>query len=230
VTVVLSGPLIILALLLRTFILEPFNIPSGAMIPSLLVGDYLFVSKSSYGYSRFSLPFSPPLFSGRIFASHHPERGDVAVFRLPTNISVDYIKRVVGLPGDKVQVIHGNLFINGQMVSRRQVEDYVYQEGGRVILMHQYIESLPREPGEPPLDHPIIKVGDDGPLDNTAVYEVPPGYYFTMGDNRDNSLDSRVMSAVGFIPAENFIGRATFIFYSTDGVAVRSDRILKAVH
>ena len=210
---------ILIALVVRTVAYEPFNIPSGSMIPTLLVGDYLFVSKFSYGYSRFSLPFGLPLFSGRIVELHHPQRGDVAVFKLPTDTSTDYIKRIVGLPGDKIQVIHGNLFINGQMVPRRQVDDYVYQEGGAVVLMHQFIESLPRGPGEPPLEHPIIKIGDDGPLDNTAVYEVPPGDYFAMGDNRDNSQDSRVMSVVGFIPAENLVGRAEFLFFSTDGTA-----------
>ena len=127
-------------------------------------------------------------------------------------------------------MIHGNLFINGQMVPRRPVEDYMYQEGGQVIPMHQYSESLPRGPGEPPLDHPFIKIGDDGPLDNTAVYEVPEGHYFAMGDNRDNSQDSRVMSAVGFIPAENFVGRAALIFFSTDGAATRFNRLFKTVH
>jgi signal peptidase I len=210
---------ILIALVVRTVAYEPFNIPSGSMIPTLLVGDYLFVSKFSYGYSRFSLPFGLPLFHGRILSLHGPERGDVVVFKLPTDTSVDYIKRIVGLPGDKVQVIHGQLFINGQMVPRRQVEDYVYQEGGAVVLMHQYVESLPRGSGEAALEHPIIKIGDDGPLDNTAVYEVPEGYYFAMGDNRDNSQDSRVMSAVGFIPFENLVGRAQFLFFSTDGSA-----------
>jgi signal peptidase I len=189
------------------------------MIPTLLVGDYLFVSKFSYGYSRYSLPFGLPLFSGRILDFHKPERGDVTVFKLPTDTSTDYIKRLVGLPGDKIQMIHGNLFINGQMVSRRQIDDCVYQEGGSVVLMHQYIESLPRGPDEPPLEHRIIKVGDDGPLDNTPVYEVPAGDYFGMGDNRDNSQDSRVISAVGFIPAENLVGPAQFLFFSTNGSA-----------
>ena len=232
---------ILIALVVRTVAYEPFNIPSGSMIPTLLVGDYLFVSKFSYGYSRFSLPFGLPLFPGRILALHGPERGDVAVFKLPTDTSTDYIKRIVGLPGDKVQMIHGQLFINNQMVPRRQVDDYLYQEGGQVVLMHQYIESLPRGPGEPPLDHPIIKVGDEGPLDNTAVYEVPQGYYFAMGDNRDNSQDSRVVSAVGFIPGENLVGRAQFLFFSTDGsaawwefwkwpFAIRYGRLLHGVH
>jgi signal peptidase I len=232
---------ILIALVVRTVAFEPFNIPSGSMIPTLLVGDYLFVSKFSYGYSRFSLPFGLPLFHGRILDFHKLQRGDVAVFKLPTDTSTDYIKRIVGLPGDKIQVVHGNLFINGQMMQRRQVEDYVYQEGGAVILMHQYIETLPRGPGEPGLEHPIIKIGDDGPLDNTAVYEVPEGYYFAMGDNRDNSQDSRVMSAVGFIPAENLVGRAEILFFSTDGsaawwevwkwpFAIRYGRLFHGVH
>jgi signal peptidase I len=215
---------ILIALVVRTVAYEPFNIPSGSMIPTLLVGDYLFVSKFSYGYSRFSLPFGLPLFSGRIYLpylSHTPERGDVAVFWNPKAqpAPADFIKRIVGLPGDKIQMTHGNLFINGQMVQRRQIDDCIYPESGTTILSHHYIESLPRGPGEPSLDHRIIKSGDDGALDNTAVYEVPEGYYFAMGDNRDNSQDSRVVSAVGFIPAENLVGRAEFLFFSTDGSA-----------
>src|ERR1700691_5367786 len=178
---------ILIALVVRTVAYEPFNIPSGSLIPTLLVGDYLFVSKFSYGYSRFSLPFGLPLFSGRILEFHKPERGDVVVFWNPLARPepTDFIKRMIGLPGDKIQMIHGNLFINGQMVPRRQVDDCVYQEGGSAVLMHQYIESLPRGRDDPPLEHRIIKVGDDGPLDNTPVYEVPAGDYFGMGDNRD---------------------------------------------
>jgi signal peptidase I len=212
---------VLIALVVRTVAYEPFNIPSGSMVPTLLVGDYLFVSKFSYGYSRYSLPFGLPLFSGRIYLpfSHGPERGDVAVFKLPTDPSTDYIKRLVGLPGDHLQMRHGNLYINDQLVPRRPIEDFVYEEGGTVMLLHQYMESLPRGPNEPPLEHRIIKIGDDGPLDNTPVYEVPPGHYFGMGDNRDNSQDSRVLSAVGYIPAENLVGRAQFIFFSTDGSA-----------
>ena len=234
---------VLIALVVRTVAYEPFNIPSGSMIPTLLVGDYLFVSKFSYGYSRYSLPFGLPLFSGRIYLpfSHHPQRGDVAVFKLPTDPSTDYIKRIVGLPGDHIQMRHGELYINDQEVPRRPAGDYTYTEGGMAIVLHRYIEALPRGPGEKPLEHPIIKIGDDGPLDNTPVYDVPPGDYFAMGDNRDNSQDSRVLSAVGYVPAENLVGRAQFLFFSTDGsarwwevwkwpFAVRYGRLFHGVH
>ena len=212
---------VLIALVVRSVAYEPFNIPSGSMVPTLLVGDYLFVSKFSYGYSRYSLPLGLPLFSGRIYLpfSQLPDRGDVVVFKLPTDPSIDYIKRIVGLPGDHIQMRHGNLYINDQLVPRRATDDYVYEDSGTAIVLHRYIESLPREPGKPALDHPIIKVGNNGPLDNTPVYEVPPGHYFAMGDNRDNSQDSRVLSAVGYIPADNLVGRAQFLFFSTDGSA-----------
>jgi signal peptidase I len=190
------------------------------MIPTLLVGDYLFVSKFSYGYSRYSLPFGLPLFNGRILEFRKPERGEVVVFWNPLAKPdpADFIKRIIGLPGDKIQLVHGQLYINGQMVPRRQIEDCLSPEGG-ATLMRQYIESLPRGPGEAPLEHRIIKKPDGSPLDDTPVYEVPEGHYFAMGDNRDNSEDSRVMSVVGFIPAENLVGPAQFLFFSTDGSA-----------
>jgi len=212
---------VLIALVVRTVAYEPFNIPSGSMVPTLLVGDYLFVSKFSYGYSRYSLPFGLPLFSGRLYTpiSHHPQRGDVAVFKLPTDTSTDYIKRIVGLPGDHIQMRHGMLYINDQQVPRKPAGDYVYEEAGTTIVLHRYLEELPRDSGEAPVEHPIIKVGDDGPLDNTQVYEVPPDHYFAMGDNRDNSQDSRVLSAVGYVPAENLVGQAQFLFFSTDGSA-----------
>src|SRR5437588_10703059 len=149
---------VLIALVVRTVAYEPFNIPSGSMVPTLLVGDYLFVSKFSYGFSRYSLPFGLPLFSGRISVpalSHPPERGDVAVFKLPTDTSTDYIKRIVGLPGDHIQVRHGILYINDQAAPRRPAGDYEYEENGVVGVLHQYVEALPRDPGEPPLEHPI---------------------------------------------------------------------------
>jgi signal peptidase I len=205
---------VLIALVVRTIAYEPFNIPSGSMVPTLLVGDYLFVSKFSYGYSRFSLPFGPPVFSGRLFF-RSPERGDVVVFKLPTDNSTDYIKRVIGLPGDHIQMKNGILFINGQPVPRKRIQDYLYQEGpGMTIPLAQYVETLPNG-----VQHRIIEMSDNGPLDNTQEYVVPPGDYFMMGDNRDNSQDSRVLSAVGYVPAENLIGRAEFLFFSTDGSA-----------
>src|ERR687883_59482 len=134
---------VLIAVVVRTIAYEPFNIPSGSMVPTLLVGDYLFVSKFSYGYSRYSLPFGLALFSGRVYLpfSHGPERGDVAVFKLPSDPSTDYIKRIVGLPGDHIQMRHGNLYINDQLVPRRATEDFVYEEGGTVMVLRQYIES-----------------------------------------------------------------------------------------
>ncbi len=207
-TLVFAG---LIAVGIRTVIVEPFNIPSGSMIPTLLVGDYLFVSKFSYGYSRFSLPFSPPLFSGRIFG-RVPDRGDVAVFKLPRDNSTDYIKRIVGLPGDRIQMRGGQLYINGAIVPREPAGTYVADGDGTQMMLKRYIETLPNG-----VKHPILKASDDGPLDNTQEYKVPEGNVFAMGDNRDNSLDSRVLNAVGFVPIENLVGRAEFIFFSADG-------------
>lgn len=205
---------ILIAVAFRTVAYEPFNIPSGSMFPTLLVGDYLFVSKPSYGYSRHSLPFSPPLFDGRIFASP-PERGDVAVFKKPTDESTDYIKRVIGLPGDRIQMKQGRLYINGEIVPRRRIEDYVMTDPyGRKVSIPQYIETLPNG-----VEHHILEqLGDRAQHDNTREFEIPEGLYFMMGDNRDNSLDSRDGS-VGMVPFENFVGRAEFLFFSTDGSA-----------
>ncbi|MEQ8397040.1 signal peptidase I [Thalassobaculum sp.] len=202
-----------IALFIRTFAYEPFNIPSGSMIPTLLVGDYLFVSKMSYGYSRHSLPLSLPLIPGRILFSE-PERGDVVVFKLPTDNKTDYIKRVVGLPGDTIQVRDGILHINGEAVARRQVENFRDEDRfGRPADVKQYIETLPNG-----REHPILEIGDDLPNDNTGVYRVPEGHYFAMGDNRDNSVDSR-FAKVGFIPRDNLVGRAEVIFYSTSATS-----------
>ena len=200
----------LIAIAIRTVAFEPFNIPSGSMIPTLLIGDYLFVSKYSYGYSRYSLPLSPPLFSGRIFGQL-PHRGDVAVFKLPRDNSTDYIKRLVGLPGDRIQMIHGQLYINGEVVQRAPAGEYVAEGEGPQMLLRRYLETLPGG-----VQHYILKASDDQPLDNTQEYKVPDGYVFAMGDNRDNSLDSRVLNAVGFVPLENLVGRAEFIFFSID--------------
>ena len=203
---------ILIALAIRTVAFEPFNIPSGSMIPTLLVGDYLFVAKYSYGYSRFSLPLSPPLFQGRIFGEL-PKRGDVAVFKLPRDTSTDYIKRLVGLPGDTIQMKGGRLYINGAELPRAPAGTFEAQGEGPPIVEKRYIETLPGG-----RQHPILKMSDHEPLDNTEEFHVPQGYVFAMGDNRDNSLDSRVPNAVGYVPLENLVGRAEFIFFSIDSL------------
>ncbi len=205
---------IVIALFIRTFFYEPFNIPSASMVPTLLVGDYLFVSKFSYGYSRYSLPLGLPLWSGRVFF-HEPNRGDVAVFRLPADPTIDYIKRVIGLPGDTIQVQHGVLYINGTAVTREQTEFCTDPDDPRSAAYQHYIETLPNG-----VRHCIVQLGEDRLFDNTPEFHVPAGHYFMMGDNRDNSADSRdPASGVGYVPAENLVGRAQFIFFSSNGYA-----------
>jgi signal peptidase I len=206
---------LIIAVVIRTFLFQPFNIPSGSMMATLLIGDYLFVSKYTYGYSRFSFPFSPPLFSGRIFGSS-PQRGDVVVFRLPRDDSTDYIKRVIGLPGDRIQMVDGVLHINGQAVKRERAEDYVGTEDGPgVKRIRRYKETLPNG-----VVYHTLDLTENSFYDNTPVYNVPADNYFMMGDNRDNSTDSRVLSQVGYVPIDNIVGRAEIIFFSVgDGEA-----------
>ena len=200
---------LIIALVIPTFLFQPFNIPSGSMKATLLVGDYLFVSKYSYGYSRYSIPFSPPLFSGRILSSG-PERGDIAVFRLPKDDSTDYIKRVIGLPGDRIRMIDGLLHINGQPLKRERIDDYIEtEETPRATRIKRWRETLPNG-----VTYTTLDLIDNGFYDNTQEYVVPTGQYFMMGDNRDNSTDSRVLSQVGYVPLENFVGRAQLIFFS----------------
>ena len=225
---------IVIALLVRTFAFEPFNIPSGSMIPTLLVGDYLFVSKFSYGYSKHSMPFSLPVIPGRVFETE-PERGDVVVFKLPSDTTQDYIKRVIGLPGDTVQVTDGRLYINNKLVERERIEDYILTDGtGRSAAVPQYLETLPN--GKV---HRILELfGDQGPSANTEAFTVPEGHYFMMGDNRDNSADSRAFpSRFRFVPIENLVGRAEFLFYSKDSSqpvydlgSIRFDRLFQGVN
>ncbi|GBD40843.1 Signal peptidase I [bacterium HR39] len=223
-----------IAMFVRTFLFEPFNIPSGSMKPTLLVGDYLFVSKYAYGYSRFSLPFGLPLFEGRIFGSL-PERGDVVVFKLPSDESTDYIKRVIGLPRDRIQVREGVVYVNGEPARLEPVGETEDEEDGRPLRARVYREYLPGD-----RDHLIMDLGSNSRFDNTGVFEVPEGYIFVMGDNRDNSLDSR-SSHVGFVPLENLVGRAEILFFSLKPEArfweiwkwpwaVRFERLFRPIH
>ncbi len=201
---------LVLALVIRTFLFQPFSIPSGSMRPTLLEGDYLFVTKWAYGYSRHSLPFSPNIFSGRIFGSA-PERGDVAVFKFPPNPTLDYIKRVIGLPGDHIQMRQGQLFINGVGVPRTkvgQIDNPDITEVDRPVDV--YREVLPNG-----VSYDTLDISPNGIGDETREFVVPAGHYFMMGDNRDNSSDSRFQ--VGYVPAENLVGRANIIFFSISG-------------
>ena len=225
----------LIAIVIRTLLFEPFNIPSGSMIPTLQVGDFLFVAKYSYGYSHFSLPLAPPLFSGRIFGSQ-PHRGDVAVFRYPRDTSEDYIKRIIGLPGDHVQMREGVLYVNGVEAVRTPIGPYVADDGGRKMETEEFSEALPGGP-----THDILKATDEGDMNNTQEYLVPPDHVFAMGDNRDNSADSRFMNGVGFVPVENLVGRAEIIFFSVDAqyplwefwewpFEIRWSRLLTGIH
>jgi signal peptidase I len=203
---------VLIAIAVRTVAYEPFNIPSPSMVPTLLVGDYLFVSKFSYGYSRYSLPFGLPLFSGRIFF-HPPQRGDVIVFKLPSDPAKDFVKRLVGLPGERVQVREGELYINDKLIPRVKVQDEQCPDMPS-LMCTLYTETLPNG-----YQHPILKrFGyERSEANNTQVFTVPTDHYFMMGDNRDNSDDSR--RVVGYVPADNLVGPAEFLFYSTDGSA-----------
>lgn len=201
---------IAIAVLIRTFWFEPFKIPSGSMYPTLEVGDFLFVSKYTYGYSKHSFPFSFPTFSGRIWQDL-PERGDVVVFKYPDDNKTDYIKRIIGLPGDKIQVKKGRLYINGEIMERKDAKDYIIDE--YVIIpkkFTEYTEVLPEG-----RTHKILEHSDEEFIvDNTPEFTIPAEHYFMMGDNRDNSNDSR--QSVGMVPFENIEGKARLLFYSHD--------------
>ena len=200
---------LVLAFFVRVFLFQPFNIPSGSMIPTLLVGDYLFVSKYAYGYSRYSLPFGPNVFSGRVWAAE-PKRGDVVVFKLPRDNETDYIKRVIGLPGDEIQMLHGVLHINGEPIKKEKIEGVTLEDpSGRTRTVARYRETLPNG-----VTYPVLDLIQEGIGDNTEIYKVPENHFFMMGDNRDNSTDSRFLSEVGYVPFENLVGRAEIIFFS----------------
>jgi signal peptidase I len=209
-------PAILLVFAVRIFLFQPFYIPSSSDEPNLMVGDYVFVSKRAYGYSRFSFPFHLAHFEGRIGGTH-PERGDVAVFKLPTNTDIDYIKRVVGLPGDRIQMKGGVLLINGVAVKLEPAEisaAFASEDlSGRP--MTYFRETLPNG-----RSYVVANADDEGPADNTDVYAVPPGHYFVLGDNRDNSQDSRYLKQVGYIPEDNFVGPVSLLFWNSEGVPV----------
>ena len=203
---------LLIAVVLRTFLFQPFFVPSGSLIPTLLIGDRMFVSKYAYGYSKHSFPFDIVNFSGRIFGSE-PKRGDIAVFHNDKDGGKDYIKRVIGLPGDRVQMIKGILHINGTPVPREKLPEAPTEISlNRRVIAPRYKETLPNG-----VSYTILKIdGDHGSLDDTQVFQVPSGHFFMMGDNRDNSSDSRVPEMVGYVPLENFIGRAEILFFSLD--------------
>lgn len=234
---------LLIALIIRTLAFEPFNIPSGSMTPTLLTGDYVFVSKYSYGYSRYSLPLAPDFLHGRIFGSV-PKRGDVAVFVNP-HTGEDYIKRIVGLPGDKIQVTHGVLIVNGEPSKRERIGDYLEQEWSEAYgrpqndLRYHYVETLPNGVKHEILGSFTSLPEDSSPQDNTGIYEVPEGDFFAMGDNRDDSNDSRL--DLGYVPIENLVGRADRRFISLTAGAhlweiwrwpwsVRVSRFFGAIH
>lgn len=211
---------LLIAGVIRSLIFQPFNIPSGSMEETLLVGDYLFVSKSSYGYSRYSFPWGMFPFSGRILP-FQPTRGDVVVFKFPGDNSTDYIKRLVGLPGDRIQVKNSILYINDKPAPRVRLQDYIVPAGDSPPCIGygtnqnripQYRETLPNG-----VSYPILQCDPENELNNTPVFVVPEGHYFMMGDNRDNSADSR--ANVGYVPFENLVGKAEVIFFSTNGDA-----------
>lgn len=225
--------LVLTVVVLRSFIISPFNIPSESMLPRLLTGDYLFATKWSYGYSRYSLPFSLPLIPGRIFASE-PERGDIVIFKAPPGNKVDYIKRVIGLPGDEVQVKGGQVFLNGKAIPRVKAADFILpvtpntdcyapefqtrDKGGNPVCRYpQFRETLPN--GE---SYNVLDLGAT-PQDDTGVYIVPEDHLFLMGDNRDNSMDSRFPAiegqGIGIVPQANLVGKAAIMMFSTDGSA-----------
>jgi signal peptidase I len=215
---------LLIALVIRTFLFQPFNIPSGSMEATLLIGDYLFVEKFAYGYSQYSFPWGLGPISGRVWAGDGPQRGDVIVFKLPRDNSTDYIKRVIGLPGDRIQLINGQIYLNNKAVPRVRAPDYVEDDVlGTPRHITRYRETLPNGKSY------LVLARDPGGLENnTDVYVVPAGHYFMMGDNRDNSLDSRFAptgkgdvfdrsDGVGYVPAANLVGKAEFIFFSNDG-------------
>ena len=201
-------------LMVRTVVAEPYRVPSPSMVPTLLVGDELIGSKFAYGYGKYSSPIGlMPDFSGRLLGEV-PERGDVIVFRLPRDPSTTYVKRLIGLPGDRIQMQNGRLYINGAIVPRRAIGTFANDGGGSSVPSVLYVETLPNG-----REHEIVEISDAEQHDDTPSFVVPPRHYFMMGDNRDNSLDSRIAAAdggVGFVPEDNLVARADRILLSRD--------------
>ena len=230
---------IFIALIIRSFVAEPFNIPSGSMKPNLLVGDFIFVSKWSYGYSKHSLPFSLDIipdslsmFPEKIF-SKMPNRGDVVVFKTPQDNRTDYIKRLIGLPGDTIKIVDGQIKINDKLILRKKTEDFVdVNKMGDRKRVRKYLEYFFDKEIE------VLDIMDNGIVDNTKTYVVPEGFFFVMGDNRDNSQDSR-FNVVGFVPLQNLVGKAQFVFFSLENSrffqiwkwpkSIRYDRLIKLI-
>jgi signal peptidase I len=203
--------IIFVLVLFRSFLYEPFVIPSGSMKSTLLIGDYVIVSKYAYGYSKFSFPFAPPIITAkpRMFYTQ-PNRGDVVVFRGPRNPGTNYIKRVIGLPGDKIQLKDGVIYINNQVVKRFKVDEFIENQGnGEILKIDRYSEILDNG-----VSYSILQQATEGKVNNTSVYYVPDNHFFVMGDNRDNSTDSRFLASIGLIPAENLVGRAERVLIS----------------
>ena len=227
---------LIIAIIIRSFIIQPFYIPSSSMEPNLLVGDRLFVTKYSYGYSKHSLPFSPPIFNGRI-KFNEPKRGDVVVFKTPADNRTDYIKRLIGLPGDQIQFIESNLFINNNEILKSRIKkfDKIFC-GKKIIDVFTFEEILPN--GKKHLSVYL----KDFPFQNSDIFIVPSNHYFFLGDNRDCSKDSRFLTSVGYVHKDNLVGKAQFIFYSSDksigsffsfwkwNKSIRLDRFFKKIN
>ena len=201
---------LIIAIFIRSILIQPFYIPSSSMEPTLLTGDRLFVTKFSYGYSRHSFPFSPPLFKGRIF-NQKPKRGDVIVFKTPADNRTDYIKRLIGLPGDIVQFIDGNIYLNNNQILKtiKKKDDKLFC-GNQIINVNTYNEKLPNDKVY------TASYRTDVSFNNSNKFLVPENHYFFLGDNRDCSKDSRFLSEVGYVHRDNLVGKAQILFFSSD--------------
>ena len=205
----LIGALII-AVLIRSLLFQPFYIPSSSMEPTLLVGDRIFVSKYTYGYSKHSFPFSPNITNDRFF-SKLPERGDLIVFKTPADNRTDYIKRLIGMPGDTIQFINGEILINKNKILRQKIEnEKIIRCGNFLLETDTYIETLPNG-----FKH-LVTYKKRGSLQNSKVFKVPENHYFLLGDNRDCSKDSRYLDSVGYVNSLNLVGEAKIIFFSND--------------